>query len=237
MTGGTIYYSGTPVTVNSVASHTFTASKDTYIDIDKNGNIAYQAVTNNAASPSITANSIRVAIVITGASAIGFINIGQTDTTLSGFAPIASSVSYCVQDSLGNLIYPTDPQMRILGYREITSNASFTTIAQIAGLSCPVIVPSGRKVEITCFINVTAATTSDVATISIWDGVVNSGTELSLGRTRAAATNAIETLNIQAFVLPSSSSKTYNGGAANSADTGTIEASSAERAFIIVKLS
>lgn len=90
MSGGTIYYNGTPVTVNSVASHTFTASKDTYVDVDKNGNVTYQAVTNGAASPSLTANSVRVAVVITGASAI-------TSITLNGI------------DTLGDYIYPISP--------------------------------------------------------------------------------------------------------------------------------
>lgn len=87
MSGGTIYYNGTPVTVNSVASHTFTASKDTYIDVDKNGNVTYQAVSNNASSPSLTANSIRVAKVVTGSSSI-------------------SSIVLTGSDTLGNIIYP-----------------------------------------------------------------------------------------------------------------------------------
>lgn len=87
MSGGTLYYNGTPVTVNSVASHTFTASKDTYIDVDKNGNVTYQAVSNNASSPSLTANSIRVAKVVTGSSSI-------------------SSIALTGSDTLGNIIYP-----------------------------------------------------------------------------------------------------------------------------------
>lgn len=91
MSGGTIYYGGTPITVNSVSSHTFTASNDTYIDIDKNANITYQGVSNNGSAPSLTANSIRVAKVITGASAI-------TSVILTGV------------DSNNVQIYPTNPQ-------------------------------------------------------------------------------------------------------------------------------
>lgn len=149
MSGGTIYYNGTPVTVNSVANHTFTASKDTYIDIDKNGNITYQAVTNNTASPSLTANSIRVAIVVTGASAITFINSGQTDTSLSGFAPVVSGTAVTLADTIGNLIFPTDPTSRTVGYAQIitTFTGTATSLSVITGLTAAVITPSGRRLK------------------------------------------------------------------------------------------
>lgn len=90
MTGGTVYVNGYRTIVNGIGSETFPASKDTYIDIDYLGNVTYQSVSNNAAAPSLTANSIRVAQVITGASSI-------------------SSVSTFGSDSLGNIIYPTGP--------------------------------------------------------------------------------------------------------------------------------
>ena len=74
MSSGVIY-AGTSsaiyrVSVSGIGSYTFTASKDTYIDIDYNGNIYYGAVTNNGTAPTMTANAIRIAKVVTGASAI-----------------------------------------------------------------------------------------------------------------------------------------------------------------------
>lgn len=92
MSGGTIYYNGTPVTINSVASKTFTASDDTYVDIDKNGNVAYPAVSNGGTPPSLTANSLRVAKIVTGSSSI-------------------SSIVQSGADLLGNLIYPINPTL------------------------------------------------------------------------------------------------------------------------------
>jgi hypothetical protein len=74
----------------AVGSHTFGASSDTYIDYTVGTGITYTAVTNGAASPSLAANSIRLAKVVTGASTIGSI-------TQSG------------GDTLGNLIYPFGP--------------------------------------------------------------------------------------------------------------------------------
>ena len=90
MTGGTIYVNGYRIIVSGVGSHTFTASNDTYIDIDYLGNIYYNGVANNATAPSLTANSLRVAKVVTGGSTI-------SSVTLSG------------ADGIGNIIYPSGP--------------------------------------------------------------------------------------------------------------------------------
>lgn len=90
MTGGVAYIVGNRVTLTGVGSNTFSASKDTYIDIDLLGNIYYQAVTNGAAAPAITANAIRVAKVVTNGSAI-------------------TSIVQFGADSLGNIIYPSGP--------------------------------------------------------------------------------------------------------------------------------
>lgn len=244
MTGGTIYYNGTPVTVNSVASHTFTASMDTYIDVDKNGNITYQAVSNNSTSPSLTANSIRIAIVITGSSAISFVNIGQPDTTLSGFAPINSSVPYCVQDSLGNLIYPTDPSMKILGYRQINSTLSgistSNTQTQITGLSCPVIVPAGRKVEI--IIHIPEVTTDSITTpiIGIYDGTVPSGTFIQGTDIITLASNiyVAHGHSQSPLLFPSTGLHTYNAAIRNTAFASVgVTASANVVPFIRVELA
>lgn len=78
------------VSVPAVGSFTFTASKDTYVDIDYNGNVTYQAVSNGAAAPALTAHAVRVAKVVTNASTI-------------------SSVTQFGSDGIGNIIYPTGP--------------------------------------------------------------------------------------------------------------------------------
>lgn len=242
MSGGTIYYGGTPVTVNSVASHTFTASKDTYVDVDRNGNVTYQPVTNNSASPSITANSIRVGIVITGASAITFVNIGQIDTTISGFAPIISSVSLTTTDSLGNLIYPTDPQMRILGYRQITAavtGITSTSGALVTGLTCPVSPPSGRKVKVSVWSRgVYMSTGVAQGQLQIWSGTVGSGTNLSQADSNPAGTSQPNNIEAKAVTLPGTTPITYNAGAAtgNGSDAVNVDAATVAPAYILVEL-
>ena len=51
-------------------AHTFTASKDTYVDLGTNGAYTYVEVANAAAAPAITANSIRMFKIVTDASTI-----------------------------------------------------------------------------------------------------------------------------------------------------------------------
>src|ERR1035437_2934969 len=70
MTGGTIYVNGYRVIVSGVGTNAFTLSNDTYIDIDYLGNVYYTGVANNATAPSLTANSIRVAKVVTNGTVI-----------------------------------------------------------------------------------------------------------------------------------------------------------------------
>jgi hypothetical protein len=67
---GTAYIRGKRVQTSTQIAHTFGVSKDTYIDIDKNGNFAYQEVSNGATEPAVTANSIRVMKIVTDATKI-----------------------------------------------------------------------------------------------------------------------------------------------------------------------
>lgn len=108
MTSGQIMISGAIIDVNSVANRAFTASKDTYVDVDGNGILYYTEVSNNAASPSLSAGRIRLAVVITGASSISAatsINQGQASRTL----PTTCNTKGNGKDSLGNYIYYNTP--------------------------------------------------------------------------------------------------------------------------------
>lgn len=192
MTGGLIYVGPSGaiqrVVVNGIGSHTFAASSDTYVDIDYNGNVTYSVVSNNAASPSITANSVRVAIIITNTTAITFVNQGQLNSALTNFGPVVSSCSLTYNDSLGNLIYPTDPNHQTLGYRQLTTGFSTanTAATYITGLGCPVIIPTNRKAKITVYSSATTiGGAPKVATISLWNAS-------SIG----TLTNSVEGLNI-----------------------------------------
>lgn len=67
---GTAYPQGYYCTKTSATSNTYTAERDTYVDIDQNCDFQFTAVSNGANAPSVATNSIRVAKVITSLTAI-----------------------------------------------------------------------------------------------------------------------------------------------------------------------
>lgn len=108
MTAGVVYINGLRVVVSAVASRTFTASKDTYIYVDQDGTLTYSEVSNNAASPSLPANSLLLCIIITGASTIANVgSINQGDPLIS--LPVVSSQYLRGADTNGVPIHNLNP--------------------------------------------------------------------------------------------------------------------------------
>jgi len=178
MTSGVVYINGARLTLSSVSARTFTASKDTYVDLSDNGDgtaaITYTEVSNNAASPALASNSLRLAIIVTGASSIadaGSVNQGQENKVL----PIASSVPYAVTDSLGNLICPRDPQRQIIGFRQLVAYFSSGTTAEtkVTGLDMPIKIPTGRKIRLS--LHNTSVGSTGIVTLKMYEGVFGSG--------------------------------------------------------------
>ena len=237
MTGGVVYINGIRIVVNSVPSHTFAVNSDTYVDVDVNGNVGYAAVANNAASPALAANSIRLGIIVTNATAITSINQGSPQAT----TPVASSVTYSVSDSLGNLIYPTNPSPGLLGYRQITGGFTTTNSSAtlVTGLSCTVIVPAYRDIEIVAHAGALYNTTSTArAEMSIWDGTVGSGTQLDSAWGAGVNSFAAGSGSAMAVVqYTAQATKTYNVGLlANNAGTATIAGGSTQPTYISVEI-
>ena len=153
-TAGIVYINGRRLTVAAVVARTFTASKDTYIDLLDAGNgtatIVYTEVANDAASPALAANSVRAAIIVTGAGNIassGSINQGQSYRTLPN---IGANEFMQVTDSLGNLICPRDSRRATIGYREIRADRATAsgTPVDLTGLKATVKTVAGRKLKI-----------------------------------------------------------------------------------------
>lgn len=235
MSGGILFINGIMITSSGVVSHNFTASQDTYIDIDYNGNVYYQGVSNNASSPSITANSIRIAIIITNGSAITSINQGS----LAATAPVIASINLTVSDSLGNMIYPTNPSGGLLCYRQIISNVgslTSTTGQQVAGLTAYIAAIPLRRMRIIAFCYDSTNTAAAVNQLQIWDGAVGSGTQLSASsaKNRNAGDNT-GFLKTEAFISSASGFKTYNVGFLVSSGTAILDAATSAPAFISVE--
>lgn len=229
MTAGVMYIGGRRLTASLVSARSFTASKDTYIDASDNGDgtvlLTYTEVANNAASPALAANSVRIGIIVTGASniaAAGSVNQGQEDKIL----PIASSIAYTVTDSLGNLICPRDPIQRTIGYRQIIADqGSITGKADITGLSVPVIVPANRKVKITIGGEVYSSVATDSLSVYIMEGATdlrridypmvraNDQTTLEASVNPPSVTAGLHTYKVSGQRAAGSGSMTYRAGA------------------------
>ena len=246
-TAGVVYIAGKRLTVAAVTSRTFTASKDVYADLKDNGDgtavWVYYDNTLNAASPSFgtTTGTVRGAIVVVGASSIAAaasINQGQENRVL----PIASSTPYTVTDSLGNLICPRDPNRKILGYRQIVSDSTIAsaTIAQIVGLSVPIIVPTGRK--ILCTLKSPANRNDDAAgqtIIGIHEGAISGATnQKDVDYYNQAAADELMGMTVLAVWTPATENVTINGGKqTNGTGTSTISAAVDRPVFLMVELA
>lgn len=240
MTAGVIYINGRRLSISAVNGRTFTASKDTYVDVldnqDGTGTVVYTEATNNAASAALAANSARIGIIITGATFIASaasINQGTVDKLL----PIASSRPYIVTDSLGNRICNRDPLGKTLGYAATTSNFSTAALVatQITGLSVPFIAPSGFNVKLTFGAqrtSINAATGN--AFFGVCDGVV-SATTLQQVIASAIASGANIPPSNAVVLSPTSGLHTYNGEYHVDANTGTLTATTAAPTFILVE--
>lgn len=127
-----------------------------------------------------------------------------------------------------------------LGYAQITAAVNGTTLAQVTGLTVTVTIPAGgRKIKITAWTgNLGQSASGDQAIMSVWDGVVGSGTQLTQatftsgfnGAGFGVATSAV------AVVTPAAGSKTYNVGIFNNGGgTATVGAAATSPAFILVE--
>jgi hypothetical protein len=244
MTSGVIYILGKRLTLAAVTARVFTASKDTYIDVSDNGDgtglITYNEVTNNAASPALTTNNVRIGIIVTGATTIaaaGSVNQGQPDRVL----PIASSIPYCTTDSLGNLIYPADPLRKTLGYRQIltTFSTASTSVVQVTGLTVPVIVPTGRRVKVRLVAGQSSNSSAGFSTVGeVWDGTVGSGTRLNLAQNASSLANNPGNAIPEGYQTPSTASKTYNAGCyTNGGGTSSFTAGATQPVYLVVELA
>ncbi len=139
MTAGIVYIDGKRVVVSAVTSRTFTASKDTYIDVDITGTLTYTEVTNNAASPALAASSIRLGIVVTAAGSIAAgTSINQGDrSTATPIVPTKNGTVFIGHDSLGNSVYPTNlalpgqPAQQWIGTGETRASGTYGDLATV----------------------------------------------------------------------------------------------------------
>ena len=132
------YVAGTRYTLSGVANRSNGASKDIYIDITAGAAApTYTEVSNNTSAPALAANSVRVAKVVTNASAVTAIQQTMNDTNNVPIYPQA--VGTKTTDANGWTQYESD------NYREFRKRVTFsqtisgaTTINTLSSTNLPV---------------------------------------------------------------------------------------------------
>jgi len=83
ISAGVAYVQGQRVSV-PLTNKTWTANRDTYVDLSSSGVYTYVEVTNGAAVPAVTALNMRIAKVVTGGAAIGSVTMLKAPVTSYG---------------------------------------------------------------------------------------------------------------------------------------------------------
>lgn len=109
MSAGVLYMQGERIPISGIGSKSFTASKDTYVDISTTGVATYTEVANGATAPTLEPNRIRNAIIVTNATTIT--TIIQRD-----------------RDTRGNLVYNDRPVAKESSAPRVTLTTTGTSV-------------------------------------------------------------------------------------------------------------
>jgi len=228
ISSGVAYINGRRLTFGAMTK-TFTASKDTYVDlIETDGSniatVSYTELASGATGSSPVSNGMHIGVVNSSASAIT--TISQTSTTRSN-------------DYLGYPLFQTTPNRRIIGYAQITSNAtsSGTGVTAVAGLQKTVIVPAGAVIKISVFSSNFVAGSANQPQVSLWDGASATGTQIS-GYVMAATNTDSSGVNLSAVVSNAAGgTKVYSVGIQQpTSGTATLAASATQPAYILIEI-
>ena len=114
------------ITVTSISSKAFTASKDTYVDVGNDGTMYYTEVANNTTSPALAANRMRIAIVATDGSAITGVQQNEQERATG----TAASRGKCGLDNEGNPIRNIEPfemSFRVIRHNGTTARSNLSS--------------------------------------------------------------------------------------------------------------
>lgn len=208
------------IRVASITGQTFTAAinSDTYVSCRSTGVInTPQAVANGASAPALpTADSQWLQ------------KVTSNGTTITSIVDLRS---------LSPLLVGALPG----GYAQITGTVNLTApvaATLVTGLTVTVVIPPGaRRLKITAYAGSFGGNNANsTVTLSLWDGVVGSGTEVATFLNVSGTVGADQHgASMQAVVPAVSGFKTYNVGIAASAGDANVAAAASAPAFILVE--
>jgi hypothetical protein len=121
---------------SAALSNTYTASKDTYVDMSATGVPTYTAVANNASPPSVASGCMRLAKVVSGASTVTGVSILAPTTpmllgnpTCQGRLYVVSGSPYADGISSGNSTLYFGPLPDVGNQISLGSNSSSLALA------------------------------------------------------------------------------------------------------------
>ena len=169
-----------------------------------------------------------------GNSAVGT----QVDTDLNTLYTVLQGGVGDTHIATNAAIQQAKLQTTQLGYAAITAtqNVSATSETQVTSLTATVTIPSGsRNLRITAYSS-NIQGNSVTATVSVWDGVVGSGTKLEEA-VFGVGTNFTIACNLQVIVeAPAAGSKTYNVGMKVNTGNANFTAAATTPGFLLVEL-
>lgn len=231
MTAGVLYIDGLRVSVDAISNRTFTASKDTYVDVTSAGVVTYTEVANNAASPSLT--GYRLAIVITSGAAITQINYGNESAT----GPTVSSQILQMVDSIGNRIGRRSAFDKVIGYRADMNRPTSTTAspgAEVVALRQTITVPDAtQNVRITIGAAQQGNNGTNEVNVRIWDSSVGGTSLVYIGHRPSTANYFSPTAGSRIVKLASGSHTIYVSIVA-SAGTAFVDCSTTTQPFFVM---
>ena len=237
---GTYTLGGTPTFPASVV--TLTGSQTLTNKILTSPTINSATISN----PTLSVDTITGYTVATNVTAGGVTlqngAVGGTTGTFSGLLTAQNGFTL----SSGTLTLPNNSitaanfatSAIYLGSAQITTNftVAATTITQVTGLTVTVTIPAGgRKTKITVGGGTMTNSTANGVNLSIWDGVVNSGTQIASTGSDFYIGTARNPIALMVIVSPTAGSKTYNVGFMSTSGTGTMAASSTSPITFLVE--
>ena len=225
------YQAGYRGTVAAIATRAFTASRDTYVDILRTNTqfittftVVYTEVVNNAASPALALNSIRLAKIVTSGAAIT--SVVQTGIDTLGNSVYLNDAHYTEKyfTTLGANTY-TKPQglkhviIEVVGGGGSGAGTPATGVGQVTSSGGGGEGGYARKKILATSIGITETATIGVGGAGVAGAQGNSGGTSSFGSHCSGIGGSPGELGL---VAPSGNGQMANGGVGGGATGGDI---------------